>query len=71
MRVALKSAPAFAALALLAGCASTPDNPPYGSRPAAAGLDSYDQAYMARVEAAAARRGVDVRWVHPPRRPQR
>lgn len=26
-----------------------------------------DEAYMARVEAAARRRGIDVQWVHPPR----
>lgn len=27
-----------------------------------------DEEYMARVEAAARRRGIDVQWVHPPRR---
>lgn len=55
---------ALAALVLLAGCASS------GSARMQYGTASYqvDSQYVARVEAVARARGVDVEWVNPPRR---
>jgi hypothetical protein len=52
------------AAVLLAGCASS------GSARMQYGIASYqvDRQYVARVEAVARARGVDVEWVHPPRR---
>ena len=49
------------AIALLAGgCTRTPPGPSYNDT---------DEAAMARVEEAAARNGVRIHWVNPPRKP--
>lgn len=54
---------AIAAMVLLAGCASS------GSARLEHGAKAYkvDNTYVARVEAIARSRGVDVEWVNPPR----
>jgi hypothetical protein len=73
MRGMLKTVLIIATMAWLAGCASTPDDSGYASRgdTTKARRNQYDSVYISRVEAAAARRGVDVRWVHLPRKPER
>ena len=54
---------ALAAMGLLAGCASS------GSARMEHGAKAYavDSQYVARVEAVARARGVEVEWVNPPR----
>jgi len=63
MKTKLMHAAAIAALVLLAGCASS------GSARLEHGAQAYkvDSTYVARVEAIARSRGVDVEWVNPPR----
>ncbi|MBK8066368.1 MAG: hypothetical protein IPK27_01695 [Rhodanobacteraceae bacterium] len=51
----------------LARCASTSSQYAQQSRHAPTSVDS-DMQYIADVEAEASRRGVDVYWVHPPKR---
>jgi hypothetical protein len=52
----------------LAACATTGETtsytPPAQDQPS---IMDYDEEYMARVEAYARRRGIDLVWVHPPR----
>ncbi len=63
MKIMLKFAAAIAALVLLAGCASSGSaRLEHGAR-----INKVDSTYVARVEAIARRRGVDVEWVNPPR----
>lgn len=66
----LRMAVLSAAVVLLSACASTGETTGYSS----AAQDypdtrlSNDELYMARVEAAARRRGIDLTWVNPPRK---
>ncbi|MCK7593806.1 hypothetical protein [Pseudomarimonas salicorniae] len=63
MKVRTLRIAALAAAGLLAGCASS------GTARMDAGANAYkvDAQYVARVEAIARQRGVDVEWVNPPR----
>ncbi|MBD8524778.1 hypothetical protein [Pseudomarimonas arenosa] len=62
MRTRLTLLALAASVVMASGCATN------GSRFSARNVDmSADTAYMAKVEAVARRRGVDVQWVNPPR----
>ena len=52
----------------LAACASTGQTTSYTPEQDQPSITDDDDAYMARVEAYARRRGIDLTWVHPPRR---
>ena len=52
----------------LAACASTGQTTSYTPTQDQPSITDDDDAYMARVEAYARRRGIDLTWVHPPRR---
>lgn len=54
-------------VALLSGCATY--GPPAGAGPAHADASGLDARYISRVERKALRHGLQVHWVHPPRRP--
>ncbi|MFC4728744.1 hypothetical protein [Coralloluteibacterium thermophilus] len=58
------------AAAGLSACATTAGPPPVPVPPSTAS-GFHDAAYMGRVEALAARRGIKVQWVNPPPRPSR
>lgn len=58
------------AAVLLAACATTSEQTSYAPQTQKVRPQTHtsnDEAYMARVEAQARRRGVDVTWVHPPK----
>ncbi|MFC5570627.1 hypothetical protein ACFPN1_11205 [Lysobacter yangpyeongensis] len=66
----LRMAVLSASVVFLAACASsggTASYAPEAKTYAQTRLDT-DDAYMARVEAAARRRGIDLTWVNPPRK---
>ena len=70
MKLPLRKAVLSVSLLGLAACASSGGTTSYNTparQYSQAGADS-DQQYMARVEATARRRGVEVRWVNPPRK---
>ncbi|MBS7456439.1 hypothetical protein [Coralloluteibacterium stylophorae] len=61
LRVSCAVAVVVLALPLLSACAGGPQ-----TRPVAQSNFSNDQAYIARVEQIATRRGIRVEWVNPP-----
>ena len=69
MKVSAGMAVLSASLVALSGCASSgmASSPQAGKMYAETRL-SNDELYMARVEAAARRRGIDLTWVNPPRK---
>ncbi|HZS70155.1 MAG TPA: hypothetical protein VFA72_23855 [Burkholderiales bacterium] len=58
----------LAATLIAGGCASTTENA--DNTPVSAGMRDVDQAKMQQVEDVAARRGVRIQWVNPPRKPE-
>ena len=52
----------------LAACATTGQTTSYTPAQDQPSITDDDDEYMARVEAYARRRGIDLTWVHPPRR---
>lgn len=70
MKASLRMAVLSVSLLGLAACATTGEETAYNAPAVEAPqtrLDN-DEAYMARVEAYARRRGIDLTWVNPPRR---
>jgi hypothetical protein len=70
MKPSIRMAVLSVSLPGLAACASSGDTTSYNTPArqfAQTDVDS-DQLYMARVEAAARRRGIDLHWVNPPRK---
>lgn len=72
MQMRMRCSVAALSLCTLAACASSADRAPVADAAAAKPKRPetvLDQAYMARVERAALRRGILVQWVHPPTKP--
>ena len=67
LRVAVLSASGL----MLAACATTAEQGSYSAEPRKAYVQTNvetDEAYVSRVEKMARDRGIDVTWVHPPRK---
>lgn len=70
MKVSVRMAVLSVSMLGLAACASSGGTASYDApaRQYAEGRLHSDELYMARVEALARRRGIDVTWVNPPRK---
>lgn len=70
MKASVRTAVLSVSLLGLAACATTGEESAYNASAVEAPQTRFDndEAYMARVEAYARRRGIDLTWVNPPRR---
>lgn len=70
MKVSVGMAVLAASIVFLSGCATTSESAyaPQADKSYPETRLSNDELYMARVEAAARRRGIDLTWVNPPKK---